>query len=151
MATLIEFTGGWPFKCQRQKSKTGPEAVKQKLVRDYLTSTYFVSKQQSQWCVSVWMWSVHKRVDGLLRAGYRNPAWVWNPGMSASIPSCTGLSCVISVKEKKKSWVEKRHHEVILVSGCRDWWQGLTLRQTMLSNPCLHWAEIQEIWKVIVL
>lgn len=50
MAKLIKLTGGWPSKCQRQKSKTGPEAVKQniaqkKSVGDYMT--YFVSKEQS--------------------------------------------------------------------------------------------------------
>lgn len=106
------------------------------------------------WClksavtgVCTCMWPVHKRVDGLLRAAYKDPAQVWSPGMSASIPSCTGLSCVIFVKERTKSWEANRHHEVILVSGCGDWWQRLELSYTMLSNPHLHWAEIQWIWK----
>lgn len=67
--------------------------------------------------------------------------------MSASIPSCTGLSCVICVKEGKKSWEANRHRVVFLVGRCRDWRQGLGLRWITLPNPRLHWAEIQWIWR----
>lgn len=98
-------------------------------------------------CVCICMWMVHEWVDGLLSAACKNPVWVWRPGMRASIPSCTGLSCGIFVKEGKKSWEANRHREVILVSGCGDWWQGLGLRYVLLLNPRLNWAEIQWIWK----
>lgn len=61
-------------------------------------------------CVCVYLCPVHKQVYGLLSRACKNQNR--SPGMSASVSSCTGLSCVIFVKIGMRGREANRNHEV---------------------------------------
>lgn len=82
MATLIKLTGGWPSKCQRQKSKTGTAAVKQNIARKNLWEIIWPIYSLKSTVNGVCMWAVHKRFDGLLSTACKNPPGVWSLGMN---------------------------------------------------------------------
>lgn len=129
MATLIKPTGGWPSKCQRQKSKTGPEAVKQNTGQNCERLNDLFCGTVSGVCVFVRVFTVcnqftSKLMDLKKKIQAESEAQEWvHQSHHAQVSAVWYF-----LKEGKKNWEPNRHHEVFLVAGCRDWWQWLGLR-----------------------
>lgn len=112
--------------------------------RAYMTC--YVSIDHNRWCVYMCVIGSQSSWWTFKPCPWKSRPSLKSKGMTTSIPSCTGLSCVILVMERKRSWEANTHREVFLVAECGDWWQGSQLRWNMLSNPHLNWAEIRWIW-----